>query len=119
GKFMIYFDAPHVFDEDEVELAQAVAAQVAFAIDRRRLESELRLTNSALAATLDAVTDGITVQAPDGALLFANDDAATMLGFASPAEFVAAGSQAIMERFAVFDEHGAPIPISELPGRHA
>jgi serine phosphatase RsbU (regulator of sigma subunit) len=119
GKFMVYFDEPHGFTEDEVDVARAVAAQVAFAIDRRRLESELRLANSALAATLDAVGDGITVQAPDGALLFANDDAAAMLGYSSPAALLAAGPAAVMERFTILDEDGSPFPLADLPSRQA
>ena len=119
GKFMIYFDEPHEFTPDEVDLAQAVAAQVAFGIDQRQLEAELRLANATLATTLVAVPDGITVQSPDGRLLFANADAAAMLGFATPEELVAADPRAIMERFEIWDEHGGPLPLADLPGRRA
>lgn len=119
GKFMVYFDEPHLFGTDEVELARSVAAQVAFAIVKQSLEAELRTANAALAATLDAVTDGITVQAPDGRLLFANDDAAAILGFSSPVELLGAGLAAVMERFQVLDEHGDPLDLAELPGRQA
>jgi GAF domain-containing protein len=119
GKCMVYFDQPHPYSQREVEVAQAIAAQVAFAIDRRRLETQLRLAAEALTATLDAVTDGITVQAPDGTLLFANRGAASMLGYASPGELVGASPGAIMERFKVFDEAGNPLPLNELPGRRA
>ncbi|HEX6596532.1 MAG TPA: SpoIIE family protein phosphatase [Acidimicrobiales bacterium] len=119
GKFVLYFDQPHLFGTDEVELARTVAAQVAFAIARHTLEAELRTANAALAATLDAVTDGITVQSPDGRLLFANDDAALTLGYASPADLIAAGVSAVMEHFEVLDENGDPLDLSQLPGRQA
>ena len=119
GKFMVYFDEPHDFTTEEVDLAQAIAGLVAFGIDQRQLEADLRLANATLATTLVAVPDSITVQSPDGRLLFANDDAAAMLGFASPDELVAAGPRAILERFEVWDEHGAPFPLAELPGRRA
>ncbi len=36
GKFMLYYDAPHAFDDEEVELAAVIAAAVAFAVDRGR-----------------------------------------------------------------------------------
>ena len=36
GKFMVYFDAPHQFDPDELELVGAIATQVAFAIERQK-----------------------------------------------------------------------------------
>jgi PAS domain S-box-containing protein len=38
GKFMLYYDAPHVFDSEEVELATVIAAAVAFAVERGRAE---------------------------------------------------------------------------------
>lgn len=40
GKFMVYYDSPHQFDEDEVSLALTVARQIAFGIERRRAEEE-------------------------------------------------------------------------------
>jgi len=40
GKFMLYFDRPHVFDAEEVELATVIADLVAFAIERARLYAE-------------------------------------------------------------------------------
>jgi signal transduction histidine kinase len=42
GKFMLYFDAPHPFDEEEIELARAVAGTVAFALTRARDERSVR-----------------------------------------------------------------------------
>ncbi len=43
GKCMVYFNQAHTYSQREVEVAQAIAAQVAFALDRRRLETQLRL----------------------------------------------------------------------------
>jgi signal transduction histidine kinase/ActR/RegA family two-component response regulator len=40
GKFMLYFDRPHVFDAEEVELATVIADLVAFAVERARLYAE-------------------------------------------------------------------------------
>jgi signal transduction histidine kinase len=41
GKFMIYYEAPHFFDDEEIALANAVAYLVAFAIERTRLYAAL------------------------------------------------------------------------------
>jgi signal transduction histidine kinase/CheY-like chemotaxis protein len=41
GKFMVYFNAPHVFTREEVRLAEIIANHVAFAVERRRSEEEL------------------------------------------------------------------------------
>lgn len=42
GKFMVYFDSPHVFTTTEVRLAQAISSQVALEIARSRRENESR-----------------------------------------------------------------------------
>jgi PAS domain S-box-containing protein len=42
GKFMIYFDRPHRVTDAEVQLAQAIANHIAFAITRKRSEAALR-----------------------------------------------------------------------------
>ena len=41
GKFMIYYNAPHSFNEDEVELSLTIAHQLAFGVDRQRVQEAL------------------------------------------------------------------------------
>ena len=36
GKFMLYYDTPHAFDDEEIQLATVIAAAVAFAVERGR-----------------------------------------------------------------------------------
>jgi len=48
GKFMLYYDQPHVFTENEVQLAQALARHVAHAIQRKQTEDLLRQSNEDL-----------------------------------------------------------------------
>ena len=57
GKYMVYFDQPHEFNSDELELSLAIGRQLAFAIDRQRAEDALRCSEEqfrGLAETLDA-----------------------------------------------------------------
>jgi len=57
GKFMAYFDKPHVFDDEQRELAVAMAHQLAFGIARKRAEESLRKSEEqykALSERLDA-----------------------------------------------------------------
>ncbi|HKY54427.1 MAG TPA: PAS domain S-box protein, partial [Anaerolineales bacterium] len=42
GKFMAYFDKPHVFSEDEIDLSLTIAHQLAIGIERKRDENTLR-----------------------------------------------------------------------------
>ena len=45
GKFMIYYDAPHVFSLDERELSLNIAGQLALGIERMRAEEALRIVS--------------------------------------------------------------------------
>ena len=38
GKFMLYYDAPHAFDAEEVQLVSVIATAVAFAVERGRAD---------------------------------------------------------------------------------
>ena len=68
---------------------------------------------------LDAVADGITIQAPNGTLVYVNPAAAHSAGFDSPAEMLAVPPGEILQRFQLFDEFGTPLPLDSLPGRRA
>jgi PAS domain S-box-containing protein len=41
GKFMLYHDAPHVFTDDELQIARAIASHVALGVERHRREEAL------------------------------------------------------------------------------
>src|SRR5262245_10170141 len=41
GKLMVYFDRPHAFKIEEVQLAQVIAGHVAFGVERTRLRMAL------------------------------------------------------------------------------
>jgi PAS domain S-box-containing protein len=58
GKFMLYYEAPHVFREDERQLAEMISAQVAFALERTRAEASARRSEEHLRFALDAAAMG-------------------------------------------------------------
>jgi PAS domain S-box-containing protein len=72
-----------------------------------------------LEAILRGVADGVTAQAPDGHLLFANAAAVETLGYESSDELLNAPLAEIMSRFDIFDEDGGRFPLDQLPGRYA
>jgi PAS domain S-box-containing protein len=56
GKFMIYYDAPHRFTPEELELARAIATQIAFAIERQKGAQALEaLVNERTASLRQAI----------------------------------------------------------------
>lgn len=75
------------------------------------------LTPAQLLAVLEATADALTVQGPDGALVYANPAAATMCGFDSPAALLSATAEELTDRWEMTDEDGSPLPLSGLPGR--
>ena len=80
-------------------------------------QAEIRASRDQLAAILAGVADGITAITPGGHILFANAEAARLCGFATVDEFVRATPAEILRRFEIFDEHGAPFPLNQLPTR--
>jgi PAS domain S-box-containing protein len=56
GKFMIYYDVPHHFTPEELQPAQTIVTQVAFAIERRRTGENLeRMVNERTASLREAI----------------------------------------------------------------
>ena len=72
-----------------------------------------------LSLILDNITDGITAQTPEGAILYANDAAALLCGFKTGKELQAAPAAEIISRFELLDEKGHPLDPEEFPGHVA
>ncbi len=94
-------------DRALMDLTEALGAQIGEFIERvratravRASENRAKQSRDQLEAMLRGVADAVTVQAPDGRLLFVNDAAVTTLGFdsaealleAAPEEILAASS---------------------------
>jgi PAS domain S-box-containing protein len=58
GKFMLYYDAPHELDQEQLKLADIVAAEVAFAVDRTAAWDAARQMTDRLRFALDAANMG-------------------------------------------------------------
>ncbi len=94
---------------------------------RREVDADLALPDDRLGApgwdVLEIITsssaDGITIQAANGTLIYANDAAARMSGFASGQDMQRASTEEIVGRFEILDEDGRPFPVDQLPGRRA
>jgi signal transduction histidine kinase len=97
-----------------VALILAVAKQRRDAeVRRARADEEHRFLQDVFAG----IEDGITLQDKAGRLIFANTNAARMIGFESVEALLAAPVAQLMERFELFDEAGQPFPTEKLPAR--
>ncbi len=81
GKFMTYYDASHVFTDDELKLATTIATQLARAIEHKRDEEALRESEERLRATVEQATAGIARCDSNGGIVFASRTLCKMLGY--------------------------------------
>ena len=87
--------------------------------DRRNVEVALRSSRDQLSVILQGAADGITAQAPDGRLIYANDAAARLVGYESSQALLAARPAELALRVRMYDEKGRLLPFDQLPGRRA
>jgi len=126
GALALSFTEPRGFDEQDRAFATTLAAHCAQALERARLyESELeaRAAAEASAAQLEivlrGVADGIVAHVASGALLYANDAAAQLMGYPSVEALMSAPAADWLNRFDVLDRDGRALDVSLLPGRQA
>jgi PAS domain S-box-containing protein len=81
GKFMAYYDAPHVFTDDELKLATTIATQLAQAIEQKRDEEALRESEERMRATVEQATAGVVRYDTRGRFVFVNRTFCQMLGY--------------------------------------
>lgn len=121
------------YGEAYLELAEELARRAALAVDNARLyeeaqreiaerrwvQEELRGSRDQLEAILRGAADGITAQDTTGAIIYANEMAARMVGSPSALDLVEAPVDEMMAKFELLDEVGRPFPPERLPGRRA
>jgi PAS domain S-box-containing protein len=119
GLLETYSTKRRVFTEDDVRFLQGVAHVLAAAIQHREVEDALRLSRNQLSVILGGISDGITAQARNGRIIYANDAAARLIGYENASELMTTPLDQITSKFKIFDEFGMPMSSDQLPGRVA
>jgi PAS domain S-box-containing protein len=113
------FGGARPYTDGDTEVAAEMARRAALALDNALLFADLRRTEGQLEAVLGNLAAAVTVQAPDGSLVYVNQVAAEMMGCSSPDEMLSTPMFRLLDRFVVLDERGQPFDLADLPGRHA
>jgi PAS domain S-box-containing protein len=105
-----------IFEQGEVVGTIGVARDIT---ERVRIEWELKESRDQLEVILQSVDDGITVQRPDGQIIYVNEAAARINGFSSIEDFLSVPLEKLVARVERFDEAGNPVELEQMPSRRA
>lgn len=83
----------------------------------KHAEEAARAARDELDAVLHNMADGITVQTPDGDVVFANEQAARLLGYPSVDALRSSKVARGQDHIEIFDEAGARFDVERLPSR--
>ena len=106
------------YGPEDLAAAQELADRCALYLENARLYRELRLARDELEAILAGIPDAVTVQGPDGGLVYVNDAAVRLLGHATRESLLAADPRSLVPS-ELRDEEGRAVTLDRLPGRRA
>lgn len=81
GKFMTYYDGPHAFTDNELNLSLTIAGQLALGLERKRAEESLRQSEEIHRALVSQTAVGMVRTDLKGKLIFVNQKFCEMLGY--------------------------------------
>lgn len=102
---------------EDLEFAKVLAGRAALALDNAGLFSELETIEAQLTVVLSTLAEAVTVQHAEGALIYANEAAAAMLGYGSAQELLSTPVDDVVNAFHSTKEDGTPLRLDDLPGR--
>lgn len=112
-----YTQAGRHYTQADVDFAQSVADRAALAIEHARLYRQAKEAREQLEIILQGVADGILVYNRHDQIVYANEAAAHMNGFASVQAMREMSPDTIVAQFELIDEHGQSFPLAQLPHR--
>jgi PAS domain S-box-containing protein len=83
GKFMAYFNNPHVFSESDLELGLTISRQLVFAFERQRGAEALRQSEERFREIVETSPECVKLVSFDGKILHMNAAGLAMVGASS------------------------------------
>jgi PAS domain S-box-containing protein len=101
--------------DSDLHFAELLAGRVALALDNAGLTSELTVAEEQFGLLVHNLAEAVTMNDAEGQVVYVNPAAVALLGAGSAEELTRADPTEIMERYSVFDEHGRPLALADLP----
>jgi PAS domain S-box-containing protein len=98
----------------DVRFARVLADRVAVALDNAGLFSDLQSVERRMDSVMKVLDEAVVIHDRAGNALFANDAAAGMFGFESPAELLGLSREGRRDLFDIYDETGDPMDDAAL-----
>jgi PAS domain S-box-containing protein len=105
------------YDRRDLALAEEVGRRAGVAIDNARLYQEAQKARDQLNIILQGVADGIVVWDREDHVIYENEAAARLRGYAPATTAMETPRPGVLGRFEFIDEQRRPIPHSLLPHR--
>jgi PAS domain S-box-containing protein len=110
GKFMAYFNGPHAFSDNELQLGLTIGRQLAFSIQRLKSDAMLRARERRFREMIDALPAAIYTTDAEGRLTHFNQAAVEFSG-----NVPELGTAKWCVTWKLFNADGTPLPHDECP----
>jgi GAF domain-containing protein len=107
------------YGRDDLRFAHVLGDRVALALDNAGLFSDLQSVERRMDTAMAVLDQAVMIQDRSQRLVFANEAAARLFEFESPARLLEAPPGTIGERYDLYDEAGAPLDLELLPSARA
>ncbi len=92
GKFMVYYNQPHEFTQEEINFTQILADNLSSAISRECARKDLQESERKYRSLFNNAYEGIYQTTPEGKILTVNPAMARIFGFSSASEVFTIGN---------------------------
>lgn len=102
------------YRREDVRFARVLSGRVALVLDNAGLFSDLRSVERRMDTVMEVLDEAVVIHDRAGTLVFANDAAARILDYGSPAELIGLPVASIRRRHDLYDEEGGPLGAEDL-----
>jgi PAS domain S-box-containing protein len=105
------------YEEHDLALTEEVGRRAGVALENARLYRDVKQARDQLNIILQGVADGIIVHNKDGQIIYANESATQLTGYALIQAMMETSPLGFLSKYEMIDEQGNPFPHSQLTHR--